>query len=279
MRIRKLELQGFKSFPDRTVFHFARGISVVVGPNGCGKSNVVDAVKWCLGEQSARSLRGKAMEDVIFAGSEGRGPSGLAEVTLGFEAGDEPFPGEYARFPEIQVTRRLFRGGRAEYLINQQRVRLRDVQDLFLDSGAGNRLYSFIEQGRIGEIVRARPEERRTLVEEAAGIGRYKARRAEAERKLASTLDNLGRLEDVAEEMARRLKELGRQVGRAVRHKLLKARLRQAEVFVGMASYAALVADRRALAERLREAERAGRRPGRRRRPCRRRPPPVAAGP
>jgi chromosome segregation protein len=155
MHIRKLDLQGFKSFPDRTSFHFAPGVSGVVGPNGCGKSNVVDAVKWCLGEQSAKSLRGRSMEDVIFAGSQARTAVGVAEVTLTFSSGDEPFPGEYARCEELQITRRLFRDGASEYLINQGRVRLKDIQDVFRDTGAGNRLYSFIEQGRIGEIVKA----------------------------------------------------------------------------------------------------------------------------
>lgn len=255
MIIRKLEVQGFKSFPDRQSLHFGAGISGVVGPNGCGKSNIVDAVKWCLGEQSARSLRGKAMQDVIFGGSESRKPMGLAEVTLTFAAGGEPFPGEYARLEELQVSRRLFRDGHSEYLINQQRVRLRDIQDIFLDSGVGNRMYSFIEQGRIGEIVNARPEQRRALIEEAAGISRYKARRDEAAQRLEGTLQNLERATDVVEDLSARLKALERQVAKAMRHRRLRSFIRQGEIVLGLARYAALAADRRALAGQLREAE------------------------
>ena len=168
MHIRKLELLGFKSFPDKTTFHFDAGVSGVVGPNGCGKSNVVDGVMWCLGEQSPRALRGRSMEDVIFAGSADRPPMGVAEVSITFEAGESPFPGDWARHSEIEISRRLYRDGHSEYYLNQQRVRLRDIHDLFLDTGVSNRMYSVIEQGRIGEIVNARPEQRRTLIEEAA---------------------------------------------------------------------------------------------------------------
>ena len=149
---RKLELQGFKSFPDRTNFHFGPGVSGVVGPNGCGKSNVVDAVKWCLGEQSAKSLRGRSMEDIIFNGSEARNATGVAEVSLTFEAGEEPFAGEFARCEEIQITRRLFRDGHSEYLINQQRCRLRDIQDIFRDTGASNRMYSLLNRVALARL-------------------------------------------------------------------------------------------------------------------------------
>ncbi len=255
MHIRKLELHGFKSFPERTTFHFGPGISGVVGPNGCGKSNIVDAIKWCLGEQSAKSLRGQNMGDVIFAGSTSRNPSGAAEVTIHFEAGDEPFPGEWQQHPELAITRRLHRDGNSEYRINQQKVRLRDVQDLFLDSGAGNRLYSFIEQGRIGEIVNARPEQRRTLIEEAAGISRYKVRRKEAEVKLSETLDNLERVSDQVGTLERSMRKLERQVGKAMKHRRLKSYIRQGDVVVGLARYAGLAGDRRALAGQLRQAE------------------------
>ncbi|MBL8619633.1 MAG: chromosome segregation protein SMC [Deltaproteobacteria bacterium] len=253
MQIRKLELHGFKSFPDRTALSFGAGISGVVGPNGCGKSNVVDAVRWCLGEQRPTRLRGQAMQDVIFAGSADRGPMGSAEVTLHFSAEDEPFPGEYARLSELQVTRKLHRDGSSEYLINQQKVRLKDVQDLFLDSGAANPLYSVIEQGRIGEIVRARPEERRSLIEEAAGISRYKARRKEAEQHLESTITNLGRASDVVDNLAARLRELEKQVGKAMKYRRLSALVRQGEIFLGLSRYAAGAEDRRALTEQARD--------------------------
>jgi len=224
----------------------------VVGPNGCGKSNVVDAVKWCLGEQSAKSLRGKSMDDIIFAGSESRKPMGVAEVSLTFEAGDEPFAGEFARCEEIQITRRLFRDGNSEYLINQHRCRLRDIQDIFRDTGASNRLYSFIEQGRIGEIVKAKPEQRRSLIEEAAGISRYKAKKREAEQRLEGTNRNLERATDVVEDLAGRLRSLKRQVSKATRYRRLRTEVRQGEIFLGVARYAALAGDRKALSERLR---------------------------
>jgi len=254
MHIRKLELHGFKSFPDRTVFHFSSGISGVVGPNGCGKSNVVDAVRWCLGEQRAKQLRGQAMQDIIFAGSAERDPMQFAEVTLHFEATDEPFPGDYARLDELQVTRRLNREGNSEYLINHQKVRLRDIQEVFLDSGAANPLYSFIEQGRIGQIVRAKPEERRSLIEEAAGISRYKLKRKETEQRLGDTQENLDRVADVVAGHADRLKKLEKQVAKALKHRRLKTTIRQGEVFLGLAKFAGLADDRRALSHQGREA-------------------------
>lgn len=252
MRIRSLELQGFKSFADRAMFRFGPGISGVVGPNGCGKSNVIDAVKWCIGEQSAKSLRGDSMSDVIFAGSATRQPVGFAEVTLTFEAGAEPFPGIWARFAELGVTRRLYRNGGSEYLINQERVRLRDIHELFMDTGVGNQLYSVIEQGRIGQIIHARPEQRRTLIEEAAGISKYKVRRDETMEKLAATRTSLERVQDLADEMGRQLRAAERQVQKIGRWRMLGARLRQHEILVAMARCSGLVADRRALAEQVR---------------------------
>lgn len=252
MRIRRLEIHGFKSFADRTVFHFAGGISCVVGPNGCGKSNVVDALKWVIGEQSAKSLRGGDMQDVIFAGSADRKPVGYAEVGLTLSGeGGEPFPGEYARFSEIQVARRLYRSGASEYLINQARCRRKDIVDLIMDSGVGNNLYSFIEQGRIDKIVSALPLERRSLIDEAAGITRYKQRRAEAQAKLEATASQLDRAADVAEEMARRLSTLEKQVVRAAKYRRLNAQIRQEEIFLGLVKYAGLTAERAELAGEL----------------------------
>ena len=239
MRIKKLEMFGFKSFADRTSFLFGNGISCVVGPNGCGKSNVVDALRWCIGEQSAKSLRGGEMQDVIFAGSAHRKPVGYAEVMLTLSVDDDqPFPGEYARFSEVEVCRRLYRAGGSEYLINQARCRRRDIVDLFMDTGVGNNLYSFIEQGRIDKIVSASPEERRSLIDEAAGITKYKQRRAEARTKLEATGSQLDRAADVADEMGRRLKQLERQVVKAARFRRLRAKVRQGEVFLALAKYA-----------------------------------------
>jgi chromosome segregation protein len=254
MRIRKLELQGFKSFVDRQTFHFGSGIAGLVGPNGCGKSNIVDAVKWCIGEQSAKSLRGSAMQDVIFNGSVSRPPVGMAEVSLTFVAADEPFPGQWARFEEISITRRLFRDGASEYRINRERVRLRDVQDLFMDTGVGSRLYSFIEQGQVDRIVLSSPDQRRALIEEAAGISRYKARRSEALDKLDQTAANLERVSQIADEMKRRLRSLERQVEKAARYRRLRATVRQGELLLGLARYAGLSADRRALVADYRQA-------------------------
>ena len=164
MRIKRLEIHGFKSFADRAVLNFGTGITGVVGPNGCGKSNIIDSIRWCMGEMSAKHLRGRAMQDVIFAGSDTRGPLGMAEVTLTFN-NDGNVPPQYADYGEISVTRRLHRDGTSEYLINKVTVRLRDIVDLFLGTGVGTRAYSIIEQGRVGFIVSSKPEQRRTLIE------------------------------------------------------------------------------------------------------------------
>jgi len=246
MRIKSIELHGFKSFPDRTVLYFGPGISCVVGPNGCGKSNVIDAVKWCMGEQSARSLRGSDMLDVIFAGSAERQPVGYAEVKLTFatDAGD-PFPGDYARFTEVEIGRRLHRTGASEYHINQTRCRRRDIVDLFLDTGVGNNLYSVIEQGSIGKIVHAKPIERRSVIDEAAGIGRYKIRREEAQVRLEQTAAQLDRAADVEDEMSKRLRQLERQVVKAAKFRRMRAELRNREIVLSLAKYADLSAERR----------------------------------
>src|SRR5262245_8034231 len=221
MHIKKLEIAGFKSFVDRTVIHFDHDVLAIVGPNGCGKSNVVDAIRWCLGEQSAKHLRGRAMEDVIFNGSESRKPHGLAEVTITFDNSNPEYaaslPPEYKDYPEIGVTRRLFRDGTSEYLINKTQVRLRDITELFLGTGVGTKAYSIVEQGRIGQIVSARPEDRRLFLEEAAGITKYKQRRKQAERKMDLTRQNLLRINDIVSEIDRNRAALKRQVAKAER--------------------------------------------------------------
>jgi chromosome segregation protein len=258
MHIRRLELQGFKSFVDRQTFHFGSGIAGVVGPNGCGKSNVVDALKWVIGEQSPKSLRGANMQDVIFNGSAKRKRVGMAEVVVTFAAGDEPFPGDFARFPEVQIGRRLYRDGGSEYLLNQEKVRRRDVVDLLMDTGVANKMYSFIEQGQIGRIVAARPEQRRTLIEEAAGISRFKAKKEEAESKLDDSLSNLDRATDVAEEMGRRLRSLEKQVEKAVRFRRAQAEQRQGELYLGLVKFNAFIGDRKQLNHDLLLAKRDG---------------------
>jgi chromosome segregation protein len=221
MHIKKLEITGFKSFVDRTVIHFDHDIVGIVGPNGCGKSNIVDAIRWCLGEQSAKHLRGRAMEDVIFNGSESRGPNGMAEVTITFDNTNPEYaqtlPPEYKDYPEIAVTRRLFRDGTSEYLLNKTQVRLRDVTELFLGTGVGTKAYSIVEQGRIGQIVSSRPEDRRLFIEEAAGVTKYKQRRKQAERKMELTRQNLLRISDIVSEIDRSRASLKRQVAKAER--------------------------------------------------------------
>jgi len=223
MHIKKLEICGFKSFVDRTVVHFDHDVIGIVGPNGCGKSNVVDAVRWVMGEQSAKALRGKAMGDVIFAGSETRQQAGFAEVTITFDnsdpAGAHSLPLEYRDYPELAVTRRLFHGdGSNEYFINKIPVRLRDVTDVFLGTGVGRKAYSIVEQGKIGLIVTARPEDRRVLIEEAAGITKYKARKKQAEQKMDQTRQNLTRVNDIVSEIERQIGNLKRQAAKAERY-------------------------------------------------------------
>jgi chromosome segregation protein len=223
-------------------------VTAVVGPNGCGKSNVVDAMRWVMGEQSPRRLRGKGMEDVIFAGSEGRAPVGMAEVVLTFDNSDGAAPATYASFSEIQIARRLYRTGESEYMLNKTPCRLRDVHDFFRDTGIGTKGYTIVEQGRIAEIVSAKPEERRALIEEAAGIGKYKARRREAESKINSTEQNLLRVNDVLGEIRRQISSIERQAKKAARFKRLRETLRVLELSLA-------VDDRRVLVSALENAD------------------------
>ncbi|KPK17026.1 MAG: hypothetical protein AMJ62_03175 [Myxococcales bacterium SG8_38] len=232
MKIKKLQIVGFKSFVDHTTVHFDHNITCVVGPNGCGKSNIVDAIKWCMGEQSPSRLRGKHMEDVIFSGAEGRGPHGFAEVTLTFDNADGLAPPEYSEYEEIQVTRRLDRQGHSDYLINRTPVRLLDVTNLFLGTGVGKRAYSIIEQGRIGFIVTSKPEDRRAMIEEAAGISKFKLSKRAAERKMDQTRQNLLRVTDIIGELERSLGSLKRQAQKAERYKRYKKEMRDLDLWV-----------------------------------------------
>lgn len=217
MRLSKLILHGFKSFADRTEFVFDSPITGIVGPNGCGKSNVVDAFKWVLGEQSAKSLRGDAMMDVIFNGASTRKPSGMSEVTLVFA---NPLRLDGSRVlaldtDEVSVTRRLYRDGTSEYALNNKSSRLKDIRELFLDTGVGVDAYSVIEQGRVAQLLDANPQERRLIFEEAAGISKFKARKKEAQRKLEKVDQNLLRVTDIVDEVERRLRGVRVQAGRA----------------------------------------------------------------
>ncbi|MEE8556422.1 MAG: chromosome segregation protein SMC [Myxococcota bacterium] len=234
MRIGSLEIAGFKSFADRVVLTFPPGLCAIVGPNGCGKSNVVDAIRWVMGEQNPRNLRGRAMEDLIFNGTDSRPPVGMAEVTLTLDNSDGRAPAVYQGFSEIQVSRRLYRSGESEYSINRVPCRLRDVIDFFMDTGVGNRGYTIVEQGRVAEIVSTRPQDRRFIIEEAAGIGKYRLRRRETERKLEATEQNLMRVGDILGELRRQISMLERQSRKAHRHRELSGRLREFDLSVAV---------------------------------------------
>ena len=219
------------------MFAFDRGISAIVGPNGCGKSNVIDALRWVMGEQNPRHLRGRGMDDVIFAGTEKKPAVGMAEVTLTLDNSDGLAAPPYGGFSEIQVTRRLYRDGESEYLINKVPVRLRDVLDFFLDTGVGTRGYTIVEQGQIAELVSSKPEERRVIFEQAAGIGKYRQRRKETESKLRATEQNLLRVNDILVELRRQIASLDRQAAKANRYKKLRAELRELELAVARESF------------------------------------------
>jgi chromosome segregation protein len=226
MHLRSLELFGFKSFADKTVFNFHEGVTAIVGPNGCGKSNVLDAVRWALGEQSAKSLRGDEMADVIFNGADTRKPVGFAEVSLTFTECAEELGIEWH---DVRVTRRVYRDGNSEYLLNKTPCRLRDIQSLFADTGIARTAYSMMEQGRIDMILSSRPEDRRAVFEEAAGITKYKTQKREALRKLEATEANLLRIGDVIKEVKRQIGSLQRQAGKARRYQALHTDLRVLE--------------------------------------------------
>ncbi|HEY4055837.1 MAG TPA: chromosome segregation protein SMC [Kofleriaceae bacterium] len=348
MRIKRVEIIGFKSFCDRAVVNFSEQITGVVGPNGCGKSNIVDAIRWCMGEQSAKHLRGKAMEDVIFAGSESRGPAPMAEVSLTFDdvgfsheklelarhsdeaeteralnaidtAGAEgeaisvgenqgevaadaaveqietlPEPAaaeapvaeekkavfldkegnpmlspteevaemladappaiDFSRYTEVTITRRLYRDGTSNYAINKVPCRLRDVTDFFLGTGVGTKAYAIIEQGRIGQIVSSRPADRRMIIEEAAGITKFKAKKKAAEKKLDQTRQNLMRVSDIVSELDKRMGTLRRQAQKAERYRKYKAEMKDIELWKGAHRWLELAAEGRNVTGRLDEA-------------------------
>ena len=254
MRIRRIEICGFKSFVDRTILTFEDPVTGVVGPNGCGKSNIVDAIRWVMGEQSAKHLRGRAMDDVIFAGSETRGPAGVAEVSLTFDTAGLPgdttaggIPWGAASPEEVVVTRRLYRGGESEYLLGGVPCRLRDIVEFFLGTGVGSKAYAIIEQGRIGFIVSSRPEERRTLIDEAAGITKYKAKKKVAERRIEASRQHLLRVSDIIAEIETRLRSLRLQAQKAERYKRYKAELKDLELCAATQRHLGFVAEQKYL--------------------------------
>ncbi|MGF1545696.1 MAG: chromosome segregation protein SMC [Thiotrichales bacterium] len=227
MRLSKIKLAGFKSFVDPTVIHLPANLMGVVGPNGCGKSNVIDAVRWVMGESSAKYLRGESMEDVIFNGSSSRKPVGQASIELVFDNSDGSIGGEYSRYAEISTRRMVSRDGQSVYSLNGARCRRRDITDLFLGTGLGPRSYAIIEQGMIARIIEARPEELRGYLEEAAGISKYKERRRETESRMEHTRTNLERLNDVRDEIARQLEHLQKQADTAEKFTALRAEERR----------------------------------------------------
>ncbi len=230
MKLKKLDIVGFKSFFEKATIAFPPGICAVVGPNGCGKSNVVDALRWVMGEQSLKQLRGKNKEDIIFSGANGKPPLNMAEVSVTLVNDNGSMPDEYRDFSEIMVTRRLFRSGETAYLINKRPCRLKDIHNIFMGSGVGARTYAVIQQGNIGAITDAGPEERRVFIEEAAGVTRYKMRKTEALRKVAATNQNLLRVKDIIIEIDRQMNGLKRQARKAERFKRLKEKARQLDI-------------------------------------------------
>src|SRR5258706_15923895 len=227
MFLHKLELQGFKSFVDKTELSFGEGITGVIGPNGCGKTNVSDAIRWVMGEQSAKQLRGDSMEDVIFNGCPTRKPLNLAEVHLTFKNDRGILPTE---FSEVTISRRVFRSGASEYFLNRAPCRLRDIRDLFFDTGMGSHAYSVIERSMVDHVLSDNSGHRRFLFEEASGITKYKARKKEALNKLDATDIDLTRLNDIVFELERELRSLARQVGKARRFQRLRDEIRDLDL-------------------------------------------------
>ena len=244
MYLKRLELLGFKSCPDKTVIKLTSGVTAVVGPNGCGKSNILDSIRWVLGEQKVSLLRGTKMEEIIFNGTRDLKPLGMAEVTLVIQNSKDRLPTEYG---EVQITRRLFRSGDSEYLLNKVPCRLKDIIDLLMDTGVGAHAYSMIQQDMVDAILSDRTDERRFLFEEAAGISKYKNRKQAALRKLESTEQDLLRLKDIVAEVNTRVNSLKRQVSKAERYKQYSDELKGWEIFLGKAAVDQLNLERREL--------------------------------
>ena len=246
MYLKSIQLIGFKSFAEKTTLEFLPGVTAIVGPNGCGKSNISDAIRWVLGEQSAKALRGSEMADVIFNGTDGRKAINLAEVSMTFAEVDPKtlsLPGVNLDFSEVTITRRVHRDGNGEYFINKTPCRLRDIQGLFMDTGIGRSSYSLMAQGQIDQILSAHPEDRRTIFEEAAGINKYKHQKKEALRKLEYTEANLVRITDIIKEVKRQIISLQRQAGKARRYKELFDQLKALDTRLARHKYDLLHAE------------------------------------
>src|SRR6516225_3856593 len=258
MYLKNLTVFGFKSFADKTALNFQPGVTAIVGPNGCGKSNVSDAIRWVLGEQSAKALRGGEMADVIFNGTDGRKPVGMAEVSLTIGGVDEEHlhaAGVELAFNEVTITRRVFRDGGSEYFINKTPCRLKDIQQLFMGTGVGRTSYSIMAQGHITQIWSSKPEDRRMMFEEAAGITKYKVQKREALRKLEYTEQNLLRVADLVREVKRQIGSLQRQAGKARRYKQISVELQHLDTQLARHQFDVLqseIRERQTAAEKLR---------------------------
>ena len=249
MYLKSIEINGFKSFANKIVFEFPQGITGIVGPNGSGKSNIGDAVRWVLGEQSARQLRGSKMEDVIFSGTQSRRPMGFAYVAITFENANRIIPLDYE---EVTVARRVYRSGESEYLINGSSCRRRDIVELFYDTGIGKEGYSIIGQGQIDKILSGKPEERRELFDEAAGIVKYKKRKATAQKKLENERENLVRVNDILAELERQVGPLERQAEKARIYLKKKEELKTLDVNLFLLDYERIAKElKETVAERL----------------------------
>ena len=255
MRLKSIKLAGFKSFVDPTTVPFPTNMTSVVGPNGCGKSNIIDAVRWVMGESSAKYLRGESMTDVIFNGSSARKPVGQASIELVFDNSDGSAPGEFARFNEISVRRRVSREGQSEYFLNGSKCRRRDITDLFLGTGLGPRSYAIIEQGMISRLIEAKPEELRVYIEEAAGISKYKERRKETESRIRRTQENLERLTDLRDELGRQLQHLERQAEAAEKYKTYKHEERRKKAELTVLRWQSLDQELQSSRARIRDTE------------------------
>lgn len=255
MKLKSLEIEGFKSFPNKTLLVFDNNMTGVVGPNGCGKSNIVDAIRWVMGEQSAKHLRGKHMEDVIFAGARDRGPSSVSSVELTFSPDGYQTPPQYANCKEISVGRKLYRTGESEYFINKQAARLKDIKDLFLGTGAGVHAYSIIEQGSIGQMVMSKPEERRKIIEEAAGISKFQLRKEAAQRRMEATNQNLLRLKDILSEMERQKASLERQAKKAEKFKQIRDELQDLDLILAAIDFDKLNSRQENLLTKIKELD------------------------
>ncbi len=255
MQLKTLEMIGFKSFSDKTTITFQPGVTAVVGPNGCGKSNISDAIRWVLGEQSAKHLRGDKMEDVIFNGSENRKPLGMAEVTLRLSNIGGNLSSEFGHYEEIEITRRLYRSGESEYLINKIPCRLKDIRDLMMDAGVGARIHAIIEQEKVDHILSSKPQDRRFLFEEVAGVMKYKARRQEALSKLESTQQNQLRVNDIITEVKRQLNSLDRQARKAERYQKVRNEMKDLDYRLASVEYSTFGGEWKTATEEFKKAE------------------------